>query len=243
MEDYFINQFPPGTNGKFDNIREEFRNDKLRFDPFKDEITFYNFNLTANDITSIITGEHDSLQITRKIPEYFFKNTGIFWTTFPLRNIYEYFRNSYNPVRGNREFTNFTIPNLVYPLILNSIEKTTFAEEYILIILTSTSPKPLNIVDLYELKVRIGTENVAENYLNNQIKLLSSNFTKTDYFNCPDYGIFAYFITPKNIDPGTSAIAISVDSNIKLIEIKGEKKYVPRIYISVYNTPSQDPLR
>ena len=223
LESYFKNEFQPGVNGRFDIIREEFRNGKLRFDPFKDEITFYNFNLTDNDITKIIAGKQDSLSITSKIPELFFKNTKIHWTTFPYRNIYEYFRNTYNPVYANRELTNFTIPNLVYPLILNNIVTTTFAEEYILIILTSTPPEPLNIVDLYELKSRIRKENLAENFLNNQIKSLSLKFTQTDYFNCPDYGIFAYFITPKNVNPGTTTTAISVDPNIKLTQ-KGYKK-------------------
>ncbi len=189
-------------NGNESNLIADRKKGKLFFDPEKDEISFMQFN--------------DQLS--------FIKNTNITWSGFKSDKkklglvdtipdfLTEVFSATMNP-------SQVTVPNLVFPLVLNSIDGSTFAEEYVLIVLSSTSvpPTDYNNTDLSNLKSITGS-NPLFNNIQQQADLLSKQYQRKDYFNFQfsDGGIFGYYLSPKNVEPASAQTAVYIDGEIEL---------------------------
>jgi len=226
-------------NGDDGIIRQERLTGKKFFEPNKDEISFYDFNLSNNNIVSL-RGEPNGIKLVQKIPELFFKPQTN-WTSY--RKLYPDIK-SYIIARltSSRVLSNFNLQNLVYPLILNSIDQEKYAEENILIILTQNTPKPFNSVDLYNFTTNVTNDTLAVNFLKKQIDFLSSQFSMNTF----DYpaGIFGYYITPKNVNPGSLATTVAINSDIKFSQDKynGNEFTTSPINVKFPNNESLTPV-
>lgn len=192
------------------------KNDKLFFDTNKDEISFFDFNFSDYDIASL--KDVKKKELAMKMQELFFK-TQTNWSRYKMVRQPPHFVVDYifHRLIYARSPSNLTIPNLVYPLVLNRLDQTKYAEEYILIVLTQTTPELFNGVDQYVLKTKIANDSLAINYIAGQINDINASFTKKNYFSYTA-GIFGYFITPKNVLPASAATSVSIEPDIKFTQ-------------------------
>lgn len=189
-------------------LRKENLDGKLFFDTLKDEISFYNFNLSTIDFASL-KGQTNGTQLTQEITRLFLKEQPN-WTTYKkqIPDIKSYI---IARLRGIVVSTDYSIPNFVFPLVLSRIDQTNPAEEYVLIILTKNPPESFNVADQHTLASHINSS--VDGLFEKQLAALTAQFTKTNYFSCT--GIYSYLITPKNILPASAATAVKINSDIE----------------------------
>jgi molecular chaperone DnaK (HSP70) len=234
LEDLFGNLRVGNPNGNFNYLSSERQSNKQFFDPIKDEISFFQFGIPKNGTESLrISTKQDSTQTLSDFSNAYIRNTNISWSTYLKEkgpSIIGYMFNTFN---APSDLAIISIPNLIYPLILDKIDYKIPAEEYILIVLSTRPPLGFTSNDLSDLNVLyqgallpIAKTSQSVEYIKNRINKITNYFEKTDYFNFSykssndkinsSIGIFGYFLTPIRLTPATITNAISVSEGIKL---------------------------
>lgn len=225
LEDLFQNLRVDNSNGSSSALLTERQNGKQFFDSDKDEISFFQYNISQNAIATLQGGTTKDNAITlSNFTNSFLKNTNITWSRFKndrgpsiIGYMYNTFNSPFNP-------SNISIPNFVFPLILDKIDSKKPAEEYILIILSPKAPTLYTVIDLNYIKTIVSND-LSVGYIKNHIDNLLQQYVKTDYLNYtfnPDgnsnssIGIFGYIITPKNVGPSSAATSVTINSDLKL---------------------------
>ena len=110
------------------------------FDPDLDEISFYHFGIARQEINNLYYYSNSRPEvIINDFIQKFIKKPGNNWSTFRYDNpnIEDYLNYILSIDRTPRNFNNgVTLSNYVYPFIIEKVSSSTFAEEYILIILS-----------------------------------------------------------------------------------------------------------
>jgi len=232
IEDLFNNLKIENAEGNSNVLLSEKKAGKLFFDPEQDEISFYHFNISANEINSLKRIDLNDPKVTiSSFTNAFIKSVPITWSAYKMDrkgpNIVDFMNNvlrlQFNPAETSA-------PNLVYPLIMNILNNAKPAEEYILIILTHILPDNYNDQDMnYINAVFSGTQyfnpDNPDDIIGNQIDNLNKSFRKTEYFNYTikslrgdnqSIGIYGYNISPQGINANHSSPAIALKSKIVL---------------------------
>lgn len=239
VEDLFDNKRVINYSGGYSNIISlESNNNKQFFEPDKDEISFFHFNISQNEIAGLQRSVViDNKLFTKSFTDAFLKNTNITWSGFAKvkdnkPEIRDFIINIFNTVPSNPSDNTFSAA--VYPLILDKISSEKPAEEYILIILSPQTPTVFTSTDLSFIKSKIlGTplsisvSDGSVGYLKNHLDSLLLQYDETVYFNYnfkldgqrnASIGIFGYFITPHNVKPASAATAVTISSDIKFMQ-------------------------
>ncbi|MEI8225996.1 MAG: hypothetical protein WCG82_08715 [Bacteroidota bacterium] len=246
LEDLFQNLKVNNPLGNANILLAQRQNGIMFFDKERDEISFFHFNINQNEIAAIRgDANKDSTYLINSFINSFFKNTNITWTSFKNAkgpNVIGYMFNTFNSPFIPSDIS---IPNFVYPLILNKIDNKKPAEEYILIVLALRAPMRYTSIDLNYINtiyqgplLPIAKASLSVGYIKNYINKLSLYYDKTNYFNYSyttptgsinsSIGIFGYKITPKDLGPSSSANTVTIGSDIKF----SQKKYKSNDFIT-----------
>jgi len=222
-----------------DNINLERKNGLTFFDPTRDEISFFHFNAAGSEIVNLRQSSvgKDEKGIVTDFNKVFLKDKKLDWTTFsnqesltPSNYITKVL--SIQPTPQNFA-GGVSMSNFVYPLVLDKIDPTKYAEEYVLILLSDFltgsmlgNTKDLDRVrDIY--RVPYGNQlksNSPVSYVKKQIDFLASQYYKIDFFqysfiptntNNP-IGIIAYKIKPKIGVLTPEDVSLFVDGDLSL---------------------------
>jgi hypothetical protein len=256
LEDLFQNLRIDNSTGNSNVLISEKKQGKIFFDRAKDEISFYHFNIPADEIRAFSkVNISDANEVSSSFLDSFIKTTPITWSGYRKKssNLIDFISNilrlQFNP-------SEISAPNLVYPLIMDKINSEKPAEEYILIILTQKTPESYNDQDIaYLNKIYPGSlildKNTAASFISNQIDNLNRTFKKIDYFNYTfnagrigdnSIGIYGYNIIPQGVDPDFSTPAVSINSEIKLSQTRF-KSQIFRLSPVKFTFPQSSSLR
>jgi hypothetical protein len=247
LEDLFQNLPVNNSNGNLSVLLTEKQNNKLFFDAEKDEISFFQFNVSQDRLANL---QHEAAKgktaFLSNFTESFIKNTNISWSKFKSSRGPNIISFIFNTLNYPGKPSDISIPNLVYPLILDKVNSKIPAEEYILIVLSCSPPAPYSTGDLNIVKTMIRDPfklnativPVVESF-KLHIDSLQKQYVRTDYFNFSfntdgkrnsSSGVFGYILTPKNITPFSASTAITIQNKIKLKQngyLKNEFKLSP----------------
>lgn len=225
------------------SLNDENGNGVPFFDPKRDEISFFHFNVSENEMIILrqsVAGKNEN-EVVSAFNSYFVKDKNLNWTSFSAQRKVtpsDYITVAFSIQPTSSDFANgVSMSNLVYPLVLNKIETKNYAEEYILILLSDFmtgamlgNTKDLDRVrDIYRVPYGIGlTSHSPVNSIQKQIDYLASKYYKVDYFQysfIPDntrtpIGIIAYKIKPKVGLRTLEDVSVFVDGDLSL-EQKG----------------------
>ncbi|MBW6490449.1 MAG: Hsp70 family protein [Lentimicrobium sp.] len=231
------------SEANLSNLENEKKNGLKFFDINKDEISFFHFGVASSEFNSLQL-TNNSLNDKGKVDAFnkvFLKNKEIVWTDNYNKltpNVYNYFSKIFTCRKDPVNFgLGVTLSNYVYPLILNSIDPSKYAEEYILILLSDFLSGTMhgNKNDFKRIKELYGYSTNATNLpatsapvlLNTFANLLSANYYKIDFFEFAflktqfpqqreDISIIGYKIKPKAGNYNPEDLAIFMDSDIEL---------------------------
>ena len=189
-----------------DNINLERKNGLAFFDPSRDEISFFHFNVSGSEMVSLRlaaggrTGEgvtKGEKEVVSDFNRIFLKNKKLDWSAFSAKGGAAVSPSDYitavlsmQPEPPNFE-SGVSMSNFVYPLVLDKIDAAKYAEEYVLILLSDFltgsmlgNTKDLDRVrDIY--RVPYGVELPPDSpvaYIKRQIDYLASQYYKIDFF-------------------------------------------------------------
>jgi molecular chaperone DnaK (HSP70) len=238
--DLFLNKPIYGYNEAYqDNLNIEKKNGLLFFDQTRDEISFFHFNVAGSEFDSLRwTARHsDEKGIVSEFKKLFLKDKNFNWSTFSSNGSVtptEYLTTALS-MRPNP--TNFSggvsMSNFVYPLVLDKIDTTKYADEYVLIILSDFltgsmlgNTKDLDRVrDIYQVPCGIELPaNSPVSYVKKEIDYLASQYYKIDFFQysfIPRFtknpiGIISFKIKPKIGVLTPEDVALFVDGDLSL---------------------------
>ena len=224
-----------------DNINLERKNGLKFFDKDRDEISFFHFNVAASEIISLrlSSAAKDEKAIVADFNKVFLKDKKFDWTNFSkTRNATasDYITSALSikptpPYFGD----GVSMSNFVYPLVLEKIDTTKYAEEYVLILLSDFltgsmlgNTKDLERVrDIYRVPYGVKLpSNSPVTYIKRQIDFLSSQYYKIDFFQYSfiptntrnPIGIIAYKIKPKIGVLTPEDVSLFVDGDLNLIQ-------------------------
>lgn len=232
-----------------DNLIIEKENNLLFFDENKDEISFFHFNISGHEFRDLRNiahsrNEHDIISSFNKC---FLKNKSFYWSAFSSGKqevkVTDYITDVLSirptPVDFN---SGVSMSNFVYPLVLDKIDQTKFAEEYILIILSDFltgsmlgNTKDLDRVrDIYRIPYHAAIPaNSPVGFIKKQIDFLASQYYKIDFFQysfLPGHtndaiGIIAYKVKPKIGILTPEDVALFIDGDLKLNQKGYQSRY------------------
>lgn len=238
------------------NLLNEKKNGLTFFDPQKDEISFFHFNIAKSEFDDLKFSKGKA--IVDDFCKTFIKNKQLYWSDYKghiSNSISDYLKYTFDIKTTPRDFGDgVSISNFVYPLILNRIDTTKYAEEYVLVILSDflTGSMQGNKMDFDRIKDVYGSGNIAPNLIKVFSDELSSSYYKIDYFEFPfvqttngkPISIIGYKIKPKAGNYNPEDVAVFIDSDIKLIQrgYKSEKFKVPENYIRFTHNVNLKPV-
>jgi hypothetical protein len=227
------------------NLQIEKNNGIKFFDPAKDEISFFHFNVANSEFTELRSKakKNDKNEIVSAFNNAFLKDKKFNWSAFFKKNngnVDEYFNRALSIPSSPLDFgSGVSMSNFVYPLALEKIDTSKYAEEYILIILSDflTGSMLGNTKDLDRVKdiflvpyTASLPSNSPVNYIKEKVDFLSAQYYKIDFFQysfIPNnvnnrIGIISYKVKPKIGVLTPEDVSIFVDADLNLNQ-KGYK--------------------
>jgi len=222
-----------------DNLKVERSNGLPFFDKDQDEISFFHFNISGNEFDRLrwTAKNYDENGIVAEFSKLFLKDKGLSWTAFSNKNNTtptDYLTKALSIPSTPALFSGgVSMSNFVYPLVLDKIETTKFAEEYILIILSDFltgsmlgNTKDLDRVrDIYRVSYNVPlSPNSPVGFIKKKIDYLASQYYKIDFFqysfipnitNSP-IGIISYKIKPKIGVLTPEDVSLFIDGDLNL---------------------------
>ena len=224
-----------------DNINLERKNGLVFFDPKRDEISFFQFNVAGSEFDRLrwTANNYDEKGIVTEFNKLFLKDKKLNWTTFSAKGGVTASPSNYITSALSIQPTppNFSggvsMSNFVYPLVLDKIDTTKYAEEYVLILLSDFltgsmlgNTKDLDRVrDIYRATYGSGLPPTSPvTYIKKQIDFLASQYYKIDFFQYSfipantsnQIGIIAYKIKPKIGVLTPEDVSLFVDGDLSL---------------------------
>ena len=222
-----------------DNLNVEKNNGLLFFDKDRDEISFYHFNVAASEIYNLrVTAKtNDEKGIVSSFNKTFLKDKNLNWTSAERNgnaDVSQYVNSLFNsPVTPPLFNGGVSMSNFVFPLVLNQIDTSKYAEEYVLIILSDFltgsmlgNTKDLDRVrDIYQVPYGIGlTQNSPVSFVKKEIDFMASQYYKIDFFQYSfipamspnSIGIISFKIKPKVGVLTPEDVALFVDGDLSL---------------------------
>lgn len=232
-----------------DNLKIEKDNNLLFFDRNQDEISFFHFNISGHEFRDLrnIASNGNEYDIVSSFNKRFLKDKSFYWSAFLSgkkdADVVDYLSNALLLRPMPADFNSgVSMSNFVYPLVLDKIDQTKFAEEYILIILSDFltgsmlgNTKDLDRVrDIYRVPYHAKiSANSPVGYIKKQIDFLASQYYKIDFFQysfIPSHtndaiGIIAYKIKPKIGILTPEDVALFIDGDLKLNQKGYQSQY------------------
>jgi molecular chaperone DnaK (HSP70) len=224
-----------------DNINLERKNGLDFFDPKHDEISFFHFNIAGSEFDRLrwTANNYNEQGIVNEFSKLFLKDKNLNWTSFSDKGGEAASPSNFITSVLSMQATppNFSggvsMSNFVYPLVLDKIDSTKYAEEYILILLSDFltgsmlgNTKDLDRVrDIYRHPYGIKlSPNSAVTYIKKQIDFLASQYYKIDFFqysfiptnSISPIGILAYKIKPKIGVLTPEDVSLFVDGDLSI---------------------------
>ena len=224
-----------------DNINLERKNGLAFFDPKHDEISFFHFNVAGSEFDRLrwTANNYDEKGIVAEFSTLFLKDKKLNWTTFSAKEGVTASASNYITSALSTQPTppNFSggvsMSNFVYPLVLDKIDTTKYAEEYVLIILSDFltgsmlgNTKDLDRVrDIYRVPYNIPLKpNSPVSFVKKKIDNLASKYYKIDFFQYSfipfrtvnTIGIISYKIKPKIGVLTPEDVSLFVDGDLSL---------------------------
>ena len=219
-----------------DNLYVERRNGLPFFDPDRDEISLFHFNIAASEFDRLRRiSNADENEIVSTFNNLFLKDKNFNWTNFPGgSDLSGYVLHMLSiPPTPSRFGNGVSMSNFVYPLVLDQIDPDKYAEEYVLIILsdfltgsTFGNTKDLDRVrDIFKIPYGVSLSGDSPvSYIKKQIDDLASQFYKIDFFQYAFLpprsnnliGIIAYKVKPKVGVLTPEDISLFVDGDLDL---------------------------
>jgi len=220
-----------------ENLQVEKNNGLPFFDKQRDEISFFHFNIAEPefDRLRVVAAYNDENTLVTEFDKIFLKNKFFCWSAYTGKG---------GPGRYIRELLSIppavesfqrgvSMSNFVYPLVLNKIDTSKFAEEYVLILLSDFlagsmfgNTEDLNRVrDIFHVVYGVSIPpHSPVGYIKKQIDFLASQYYKIDFFQyafqplngAKRIGIISYKIKPKVGVLTPENIALFVDGNLHL---------------------------
>jgi molecular chaperone DnaK (HSP70) len=242
LKDLFSNKSVYRYNEAYqDNINLERKNGLAFFDPKHDEISFFHFNIASSEFDRLMwtANNYDEKGIVAEFSKLFLKDKKLNWTNLygkegitasPSNYITSALSIRPTPANFNG---GVSMSNFVYPLVLDKIETTKYAEEYVLILLSDFltgsmlgNTKDLDRVrDIYRVPYGRGLQpSSAVTYIKKKIDFLASQYYKIDFFQysfiptntSSPIGIIAYKIKPKIGVLTPEDVSLFVDGDLSL---------------------------
>ena len=222
-----------------DNLNVERNNGLPFFDKDRDEISFFHFNVAGSEFDRLrwTANNYDEKGIVSEFSKIFLKDKEFNWTTFPNKHNAsptDYLNKALSIQPTPTNFSGgVSMSNFVYPLVLDKIDTTKYAEEYILIILSDFltgsmlgNTKDLDRVrDIYRVPYNISLKpNSPVSFVKKKIDYLASQYYKIDFFqysfiptisNNP-IGIISYKIKPKIGVLTPEDVSLFIDGDLSL---------------------------
>ncbi len=221
------------------NLQLEKQNGILFFDPAKDEISFFHFNIASSEFPSLSnTVDTSKNSIPSSFNSIFLKDKKKYWSEFGTKDqksISTYFESLFAINRDPASFgKGVSMSNFVYPLVLDKISGNKYTEEYILILLSDflTGSMLGNKNDFNRLKESFGYPgglpvpgNSPPAVVKAFIDELSDKYYRIDFFEYsftgkPQIGIISYKIKPKAGSLKPEDISILVDNDLSIKQLK-----------------------
>jgi len=224
-----------------DNINLERKNGLSFFDPKRDEISFFHFNIAGGEFDRLrrTADNYDEKGIVAEFSKLFLKDKKHNWTTFAAKegvtaSPSNYLTNALGIPPTPPNFSGgVSMSNFVYPLVLDKIDTTKYAEEYVLILLSDFltgsmlgNTKDLDRVrDIYRVTYGSGLPPTSPvTYIKRQIDFLASQYYKIDFFQysfiptntSSPIGIIAFKIKPKIGVLTPEDVSLFVDGDLSL---------------------------
>lgn len=224
-----------------DNINLERKNGLTFFDPKRDEISFFHFNVSGSEIINLrqTATNKSEKEIVSDFNRVFLKDKKLNWTTFSAKGGVTVSPSNYITTALSMQPTppyfegGVSMSNFVYPLVLDKIDTTKYAEEYVLILLSDFltgsmlgNTKDLDRVrDIYRVTYGSGLPPTSPvTYIKKQIDFLASQYYKIDFFQysfiptntSSPIGIIAYKIKPKIGVLTPEDVSLFVDGDLSL---------------------------
>lgn len=195
------------------NLQIESQNQVPFFDPQHDEITFFHFNVASSEFDLL-----RRIQPTTEITDFenvFLKKKFLYWSRYKkmgASNIQSFLNEMLNIERVPSSFGNgVSMSNFVFPLVLDKMDKSKYAQEYVLILLSDFLTGSMlgnkkdfeRIKDIYKISYeRSFPVNSTPYFIKKHIDDLNAKYYKIDFFqysfiSTPTVGIIGYKIKPK----------------------------------------------
>jgi molecular chaperone DnaK (HSP70) len=249
------------------NLINEKKNGLTFFDPDKDEISFFHFNIARSEFDRLRWTEknYDSKGVVAEFCRIFLKDKQLYWSDFyssKNETVADFINKAFSITPTPSEFGGgVSMSNYVYPIVLSKIDTSKFTEEYVLIILSDFLTGSMHgnkmdfnrIRDIYSYSYdRVLPENSAPNLIKSFTDKLSSAYYKIDYFEFAfdrtitqkPISIIGYKVKPKAGNYNPEDVAIFIDSDIELIQrgYRSEKFRILESYIRFTHNDNLKPI-
>jgi molecular chaperone DnaK (HSP70) len=249
------------------NLLNEKKNGLTFFDPDKDEISFFHFNIARSEFDRLRWTEknYDSKGIVSEFCRIFLKDKQFYWSDFYSNKnvtVSDFINKAFSITPSPSDFGGgVSMSNYVYPIVLSKIDTSKFTEEYVLIILSDFLTGSMHgnkmdfnrIRDIYSYSYdKVLPENSAPNLIKSFTDKLSAAYYKIDYFEFTfdrtitqkPISIIGYKVKPKAGNYNPEDVAIFIDSDIELIQrgYRSEKFRIPESYIRFTHNDNLKPI-
>jgi len=259
------------SEGNSTNLENEKKNGLVFFDPLKDEISFFHFNVSGSEFnwlrrTEINSSNFEANAIVKEFCKKFLKDKQLYWSDVKSNKnatVTGYFRMAFSIRPTPRNFDGgVSISNYVYPLILSKIDESKYSEEYIIIILSDFLTGSMHgnkldfnrIKDIYKYPYTGELpKHSAPALIKSFADKLSSAYYKIDYFEFAfdqtvthkPISIIGYKVKPKAGNFNPEDVAIFIDSDIELIQrgYKSDKFQIPESYLRFTHNDKLEPVK
>ncbi len=240
--DLFENDSIQGYQEAFqDNLLVEKSKGIPFFEPDRDEVSFFHFNVARSEFERLrwIASDGNEQAIVEEFCSTFLKDKGFRWSSWKNRKEPQPFKYIHRldslPPTPDYFGRGVSMSNLVYPLILNRLQQASYAEEYVLIILSDflTGSSFGNtrdwerVKEIFETSYYSGsTSKTSTNYIKKKTDHLATQYYKVDFFQysfdvrsyLEPIGILGYKIKPKVGAQTPEDVALFVDGDLRLLQ-------------------------
>jgi len=241
------------VEGRTTNLRYEREKQVLFFDPEHDEISFYYFGLNRDRTEYLVNNrvlQKQNRKLYAKFKELFIEPQNVNWSKVRDRyknDVGKYLKAIWTqpkPPWGD----GYTLSNLVYPVALERITSTHYAEEYILIIASDflTGADFGNKQDYGLIRQLFGYNDYYAGEILDKIEVRRGKFYQIDYFDFEfssklyrdgrlvPLGIIAHKIRPNAGFYEPENVTIKIDSDLRLEQGGYRKSYfnLPEITVN-----------
>ncbi|MCX7861496.1 MAG: Hsp70 family protein, partial [Bacteroidales bacterium] len=249
------------------NLINERKNGLTFFDPEKDEISFFQFNIARSEFNRLKWTEQNYTlkDIISEFCRTFIKDKKFYWSDFyssKNNTVSDFFNQAFSITPTPSEFGDgVSMSNYVYPIVLSQIDTSKFSEEYVLIILSDflTGSMHGNKMDFNRIREIYNYPNdkvlpkySAPNLIKSFTDKLSAAYYKIDYFEFTfdstitqkPISIIGYKIKPKAGKYNPEDVSIFIDSDIELVQrgYRSEKFKIPESHIRFTHNDNLKPI-